>query len=174
MPSFTDTATTAVLNPLPYGQYAFVVAFKNGSKTIESTSRTNDLLLVYDIASFTVAREKKETRIFAVDRTTGAPMKGVSVKGENIDGVTAADGSCALPMEFDYDREVSLTKGIDKYAPKVSVYQFDDTDNIQKSMSVYTDLAIYRPGETIKFAAVLYRVGTTSKRWLRARRLKWN
>ena len=30
-------------------------------------------------------------------------------------------------------------------------------------MSVYTDLAIYRPGETIKFAAVLYRVGTTSK-----------
>ena len=163
MPSFTDTATTAVLNPLPYGQYAFVVAFKNGSKMIESTSRTNDLLLVYDIASFTVAREKKETRIFAVDRTTGAPMKGVSVKGENIDGVTAADGSCALPMEFDYDREVSLTKGIDKYAPKVSVYQFDDTDNIQKSMSVYTDLAIYRPGETIKFAAVLYRVGTTSK-----------
>ena len=66
-------------------------------------------------------------------------------------------------VEFDYDREVSLTKGIDKYAPKVSVYQFDDTDNIQKSMSVYTDLAIYRPGETIKFAAVLYRVGTTSK-----------
>lgn len=163
MPSFTDTATTAVLNPLPYGQYAFVVAFKNGNKTIESTLRTNDLLLVYDIASFTVAREKKETRIFAVDRTTGAPLKGVSVKGENIDGVTAADGSCALPVEFDYDREVSLTKGSDKYAPKVSVYQFDDTDNIQKSMSVYTDLAIYRPGETIKFAAVLYRVGTTSK-----------
>ena len=163
MPSFTDSVTTAVLNPLPHGQYALVVSFRNGGKTIESTSRPNDMLLVYDIASFTVAREKKETRIFAADRTTGAPMKGVSVKGENIDGVTAADGSCALPLEFENDREVLLSKGTDKYAPKVSLYQFDDTDNIQKSMSVYTDLAIYRPGETIKFAAVLYRVGTTSR-----------
>lgn len=163
MPSFTDSVTTVVLNPLPYGQYAFVVAFKNGSKTIESTSRTNDLLLVYDIASFTVAREKKETRIFAVDRTTGAPMKGVSVKGENIDGVTAADGSCALPLEFENDREVLLSKGSDKYCPKVSLYQFDGSVDIQNLISVYTDLAIYRPGETINFAAVLYRTGTTSK-----------
>ncbi|MDO4511370.1 MAG: MG2 domain-containing protein [Bacteroidales bacterium] len=164
IPFFYDEKRITRFSPLPHGQYLVVAEFSNGTKTITSEANTGKLLAIYDITSFNVACENSEVKIFAVDRTTGAPLKGVNVKGKSAKGVTADDGSFSLPSEI-IDDEILLTKGTDVYSPKVKLHQFYEGggDDIHKTMKFYTDLGIYRPGETIKFAGVLYRVGVNSR-----------
>lgn len=165
IPFYKEVTDTATLPPLPYGRYTLIVSFKKGRETIESPTSFNDMMRIYDITSFNVACEKAEARIFAVDRLTGAPIKGATVKGEHINGVTASDGSIALPKNFEDDDSVMLTKDADKYGPLKEISQFDDDDdeNSIKSADIFTDLAIYRPGESVKFAMVLYRRSATAR-----------
>lgn len=163
LPFFSDTTTTVKLSPLPYGQYVLVASFERGNRSTVSNPVGGDVVSVYDLTSFNVACENTEAKLFAVDRTTGEPVKGVSVKGEHISGVTVSDGSFALPKELDSDQKVRISKGNDKYAPATSLRQHSANDAARKSVNVYTDLGIYRPGETIKFAAVLCRLGVTSR-----------
>lgn len=163
-PFFSDTVTTVKVAPLPHGKYVLTVTFKKDGKLITSTPNAGDVLSVFDITAFNVACEKSEAKLFAVDRTTGAPVKGVGVKGERISGVTGTDGSFALPAEYDRDSKVRLSKGTDKYGPSYRLSQFTGSnDAMTKSADLFTDLGIYRPGETIKFAAILYRSGATSR-----------
>ncbi len=164
IPFYKEITKVAKLSPLPYGRYALTVSFKQGKQTIVSTPSISDIVRIYDIKSFNVACENTEAKIFAVDRVTGAPITGVTVKGEHMNGVTASDGSCKLPKEYADDDSIKLSKGADVYGPVLDIEQFQsDNDNILNGIDIFTDLAIYRPGETVKFSAILYRRGVDSR-----------
>ena len=163
LPHFQNLTKVSKFSPLPHGRYVGVVSFDAEGESVVSSVNTSDIITVYDITSFTLACENEEAKVFAIDRTTGEPLKGVSVKGKYMEGVTNANGFCTLPAVINHDR-VNLKKGSDTYAPTVYVAQLNnDSDESLIHINLFTDLGIYRPGETVKFAGVLYRTGSTAR-----------
>ena len=163
LPHFQNFTKVHKFAPLPHGRYVCAVSFDAQGESVVSTVTTSDIITVYDITSFTLACEKENARVIAIDRTTGAPIKGVTVKGKYMDGITDHNGIATLPPNISQDR-VNLKKGSDTYGPSVWVSQFsDNADESVSHMAIFTDLGIYRPGETLRFAGVLYRRGTTAR-----------
>lgn len=145
--------------PLPYGKYAVLPEFEAGGKTVaDGDYNAMNLFIVSDLASFTLGQAGEKDRIFAVDLKTGAPRGGVAVKGnKGFSGTTASDGSLQVPNDI---YTYTLSQGSDKYGSKANCVHFYYNDAVPaKTISGYTDLGIYRPGETVKFAAVVYETG---------------
>ncbi|MGM9870111.1 MAG: MG2 domain-containing protein [Sodaliphilus sp.] len=163
LPHFQNFTKVSKFSSLPHGRYVGVVSFDAEGESVVSTVNTDDIITVHDITSFTLACENEEAKVFAIDRTTGAPIRGVTVKGKYMEGVTNANGFCTLPANISQDR-VSLEKGSDTYGPTIYVNQLNNYSKESAShITLFTDLGIYRPGETVKFAGVLYRTGSTAR-----------
>lgn len=160
-----------VLPPLPYGRYAIVGAFTNkeGELSID-VDVSNKTISVYDMTMFHAGGKDFPDRVFTVDNKTGAPIANANLditstinsRRFNDTAVTTSDGSALLPADRKYYRyDVKATKGDDKYSPIFGFYPFDaGRDNTEVSAQVFSDLDIYRPGETVKFAAVMYFIST--------------
>ena len=158
-----------VLPPLPYGRYAIVGAFtnKDGELSLDKEV-SNRVVNIYDMSMFHAGGKDFADRVFTVDIHNGAPIanahldikSNISNRYENSTAVTASDGSALMPADRKYYRyEVKATKGDDKYSPIFGFYPFNEGKaNAEVSVQVFTDLDIYRPGETARFAAVVYNV----------------
>ena len=117
-----------------------------------------------DIATFTVIRNDHKDRLVAVDITTGKPLSGVTIKNEkgNTVGTTGTDGTLALPLNpvanntIDFGRELTAIKGNDRYGLTTYYSPIENRSSNSNSAEVYTDLGVYRPGETIHWAAIVY------------------
>ena len=145
------------LAPLPYGPYIVRPSFKG------STGQENvHPLVVSDLRSFNVQKDDGTTTVFVVDSRTGAPMQGVTCKGEKRSFVTNAEGSIKLSNR---ESDIKLIKGKDKYN-HTDAWTFksdpDDDDNVD----IFTNLGIYRPGEKVQFVAIAYRRGINSRKAL--------
>ena len=158
---FGDVTTT--LPPLPYGVYVICSDFDSGKSADPDVSRY-DLLHVTDIATFTVSRNDHKDRLVAVDITTGKPLSGVTIKNEkgNTVGTTGTDGTLAITSRpnakgtIDFGRELTAIKGNDRYG-LISYYSpIENRSSSNNAAEVYTDLGVYRPGETIHWAAIVY------------------
>ena len=158
---FGDVITT--LPPLPYGVYVICSDFDSGKSADPDVSRY-DLLHVTDIATFTVSRNDHKDRLVAVDITTGKPLSGVTIKNEkgNTVGTTGTDGTLAITSRpnakgtIDFGRELTAIKGNDRYG-LISYYSpIENRSSSNNAAEVYTDLGVYRPGETIHWAAIVY------------------
>ena len=158
---FGDVTTT--LPPLPYGVYVICSDFDSGKSADPDVSRY-DLLHVTDIATFTVSRNDHKDRLVAVDITTGKPLSGVTIKNEkgNTVGTTGTDGTLAITSRpnakgtIDFGRELTAIKGNDHYG-LISYYSpIENRSSSNNAAEVYTDLGVYRPGETIHWAAIVY------------------
>lgn len=145
---------------LPYGCYVVIPAYKVGDKEMTLVQESQSMILrVHDLNSFSVSTERQGGIIIAVNDKTGAPVPGASIESHNsrvnYKAVTNADGSATVPKlssSFSY----SLTKGDDRYLPQQSFYiNTEDYHNIY-NVRLYTDLGIYRPGETVRVAGVAY------------------
>ena len=158
---FSDVVTT--LPPLPYGLYVIYPNLDTDNSTNSNVNR-NDFLHVTDIATFTVIRNDHKDRLVAVDITTGKPLSGVTIKNEkgNTVGTTGTDGTLALPLNpvanntIDFGRELTAIKGNDRYGLTTYYSPIENRSSNSNSAEVYTDLGVYRPGETIHWAAIVY------------------
>ncbi len=158
---FGDVTTT--LPPLPYGVYVICSDFDSGKSADPDVSRY-DLLHVTDIATFTVSRNDHKDRLVAVDITTGKPLSGVTIKNEkgNTVGTTGTDGTLAITSRpndkgtIDFGRELTAIKGNDRYGLITYYSAIENRSNSNNAAEVYTDLGVYRPGETIHWAAIVY------------------
>ena len=163
---FADTIIVQ-LPPLDYGKYTIVANCinKNGKKEKLSNSRGLGAFTITDLTSFSVLDIKNNVRkIFAVNAITGAPMKGVEIssisQAKNIapfSATTGKDGSVTLPYNSSY-QQFNFTKNKDN---SYSWYYYNSYYNINEATTedncnIFTDLAIYRPGDTIKMAASCY------------------
>lgn len=156
------------LPPLPFGRYMIVGAFTNneGQEVVDADIRTYNMVVVHNITMFSAGGEGFDDRVMTVDTRSGKPQQGVKLDIEssysnhkdNSSATTDKDGSALLPKGKDYySHSVSATQGADKYIPGINVRPFKKGEPYSNvTAQVFTDLNIYRPGETMKFAAILH------------------
>ena len=147
------------LPPLPYGTYVICPVLEGGSTSDSDISRY-DVLNVTDIAAFTVSRIDQEDCIVAVDISTGKPLSDVTItadRGGKL-GTTGIDGTFPVPAAKYRNRGVlvTATKGADRYGMPFGYSPIDHDSRSDNRAEVYTDLGVYRPGETINWAAIVY------------------
>ena len=156
------------LPPLPFGRYLIVAAFTNreGKEIIDADVRTYEAVIVHNLTMFSAGGEGFDDKVFTVDTRSGKPQQDVNLKivssysngKNNSSATTDKDGSAVLPKEKNYyNYNVTATKGDDKYSPDIDIRPFVSSEaHTNVTARVFTDLNIYRPGETMKFAAILH------------------
>ncbi len=157
------------LPPLPFGRYIILGYFVNGAGEESGLVKVsvNEAITVHNITMFSAGGENFPDRVFTVDTRSGAPQQGVKLGVEsrysgnrtcNSTAITDKEGSSLLPTDTKYNYHyVTATRDNDKYVPSMTVYPFSKSDpNTHTVARVFTDLNIYRPGETMKFAAILH------------------
>ena len=167
-----DEIETKVTFPgLGVGNYALIVEVYDtkNHKRISSLDKDNytevrstNLELVYR----TIDNEK---RIYVYDATNGHPVAGATVhiteeknkfsqKTNRFGYIVYNDinsksyySNCYATLGNDCSADLSFYRG----------YYYGNNNNTHNEVNIVTDLAIYRPGDTVKFSAVAY---STSKR----------
>lgn len=173
-----------VFPPLPYGRYGFVTTFVNGDgkESVSKDLREYYNLFVHDMTMFSVGGNGVDDRVFTVDMRDGAPVEGATLDIKSRYDrskipstlISARDGSTPMPSDKHYDyHEVWAKKGNDKYGEQFLVYPFySGRSSSNVSARVFTDLDIYRPGETLHFAAILQIVTSEVMRPLDGKHLR--
>ena len=153
---FTAPERTITFDPLPYGQYVILPTYEvDGVKQAEQDVSRSQTLTVTDITLFSVTEPRGKNRVFAVDHKTGAPIAEVKIEGAKASGITGADGSIIVPDKVERDNFYA-SRGTDRYHRGLNYYKYEPGDNSHVSVQLFTDLGIYRPGETVKVATILY------------------
>ena len=146
-----------------------------------ATNVSHHLLYVSDVRAMVLPlpRDTKNrfSRIVAVNATTGQPLPGATIQlidkererqsdgtyitKKNVRTLTAdAKGEC-IATDMKSNTEVYVATESDPYCPpQLSLYgSYDDydADPFREILTIFTDRAIYRPGQTVHVAAILYR-----------------
>ncbi len=174
-----DVKTT--LAPLPYGQYVIIPKMEQETERLDIYQ--DQLLRVTDIALFTVVKPGKKVQITTVDMSTGKPVPDVTIKSSNQNSVvtcgnTGSDGllrtdvkklKSSNPQHFaangdplyyaiNGDSQFFAVRGDDQYGPTCEVWFHDGNERDDYICNIYTDLGVYRPGETIHWAAIVQHI----------------
>lgn len=153
-----------VLPPLPYGYYVILPMLEKDEKPHLDIYQSN-LLRVTDIGNFTISRNDNKALIAAVDINTGKPLPGVTVtqtrnnKSSNL-GFTGNDGTLQFKEKGNYYK-LRTSKGDDRYGPENYSNPIDRPEYDDVEARFYSDLGVYRPGETIQWAIIA--LNTTDK-----------
>ncbi len=168
---FSDTSTITI-PPLKYGKYTAIIdIFDNNGKIIAQKNDYFSSFLVSDITSFCINNHTDKTRqIFAINAITGEPYKNVTIQSlttgkdqqefkqrTNSKGFVTSNDSKFYNFNF--------IKSDDKYYSEYihkNTY-ISDRKKFHNNIKIFTDLAIYRPGDTIRMSAVCYKVNSLLK-----------
>ena len=143
-----------------YGIYLLATTLKN-------VEINRDLEPIYcsDIAMLDV-EGKDLLRVFAVDGRSGAPQSGVTITSYENDRaelsklrshVTGADGSADLNKGSLRNILITATKDNDTYCPGLREYLYRRSEQgINTTAFIRPSLAIYHPGDSLDFVAVVY------------------
>ena len=153
------------LAPLPVGAYMIELESTPGTRI------SRQLLFVSNVRVIVQPMPDRKIRMVAVDAITGQPLKGAHLEVTSNTGyykdsktynlTTDEQGECVYSRtEKERDCSIFATYGDDKYCPRFSEdsnfsYYAGSSDG--HSGSVYTDRQMYRPGQTVHAAAILYR-----------------
>ena len=160
-----DTTTVVKCPPLSYGRYVMIPEFKDSKtgKTVTSKNLYSNNMRVTDI-SLIMTTINNENRIYAVNSVYGNPIKKALLH--------FSDGSAQKTNRYGYAVISNSKKNLNVYATYGNdrstdehFYSRDNTphDNSRKAAKIVTDLGVYRPGDTIRFAAIVYNTGKASK-----------
>ncbi|MDE6316851.1 MAG: hypothetical protein K2L73_00440 [Muribaculaceae bacterium] len=172
---FTD-ASKVVCRLDDYGVYVIVSA--------DAKRKDNDYyqaVTCSDIA-LTDVRAINAMNVFAVDGTTGAPLNGVDITTYEMrrdslarlrSRVTDASGMVTINPGSIRQLYVQGTKGNDRYGASMSEYlsRYSSPSNMAMA-SIRTSLAIYHPGDSLDFVAVVYDVARNSHSLVRDRQVR--
>lgn len=155
---FNDSITMAAL---PNGVY--VLEFE----TVPKTQVTRVFYYVTNLRALAVGRQPSELRYIVVNAETGQPVKGASVvittsrysDAEKVTLTTGENGAVNFHFKSSSWHQLYVcTKG-DEACPSVSSndkFSFNDDTKRHEFTRIYTDRAIYRPGQTVHVAAILH------------------
>lgn len=146
---------------------AYCVLAENKNKNIES-------FFVFQVTSLSYVHqygESVDNKLIVINRKTGEPEANATVElfarsgyGRNeasttpaITGVTDANGVYVLNKMQERSYRVEISKGDDHYIPMDYVHanRFGER-NGRTQASIFTDRAIYRPGQKVMYKVVLY------------------
>ena len=179
-----------VFAPQPFGIYVAIPSFiDEKGKDINFLNyekiASSDFIRVHDVALMSLKLCESENNnsnttgsdnqgvdveLIAIDMLSGKPVEGALVTNGSWSSVTNVDGVAAvnIPNDVSLDNDgFSISIGADRWTPAHNVYIYsykaEDVNRIDTVSKIFTDLAIYRPGETLKFVAVQYCKSTTSR-----------
>lgn len=154
-----DTAITATLEKPGY--YFAVITTNPAIKSSDTQRR------VIHCSALSFATLQLNT----LDAVAFNPLSGEAVEGASISnsvdneknftdiGLTDADGYLSIATEkspLPRYSTLSVSKGTDVFAPYIDVYPQYRRRHTQTFIDAYTDLAIYHPGDTVRWAALAY------------------
>lgn len=171
------------LKPLPYGRYLITAtdAEKKGASTRQKYS-LYDLVAVSDLKMFGVFHQDSMVQIFTVHAQTGQPVEGatVTIREQDRDSLISTQKTdregrlrlSAISARPQYRHNytfrtlrASLQKDRHGLPFEINLSAWRPNSPTQQ-ISVFTDLSLYRPGEIMHFSALVYELGTQTKRLL--------
>lgn len=175
---YRQHSTEAALKALPAGWYAILVSDNDKFKFKENTAGFLTLQ-VSNIAYLSRQQPGGGTEFVVADRYTGAPMQGVRAEffEENYDwnsrrqmrnktGEAMSDANGFIPAPDGGDRNFSVvfTHGKDRLLSEstFSSYRHNWKPQVETTTHFFLDRAIYRPGQTVYFKALV--IETNEKR----------
>ena len=127
-----------------------------------------------DLATAVLRSQNVDDKAVVFSAVDGAPVKGAELRfmpwdrrdgTEVIPGVTDTDGF--MPLALKKSGRIYPVLGSDLFAQDLSVYKRDSRlSKSQKYGKIVTSLGLYRPGDTVDFAAVVYEVSKDGRRLL--------
>lgn len=154
-----------------YGIYEYI-AYPSGMR--EKDKMTNSYYTVTDLTFIKRAVSEDKNAYYVLDRITGKQVKQVEIisyeykwTGNQYEMTLAATaktnskGYVELPHIKSYGNEIIvLKKKDDRYFYNMShspyFSKFKPTETTQQRINIFTDRAIYRPGQTVYFKAIAY------------------
>ncbi len=168
---FHDT-TFVSFAPQRYGRYAIFVN-DAGNKNNESATFDSDVFRVSDVTLFSTSSTDNEIKVFAVNSITGHPIEGVYVNTLDEYGLpkrnyiksnkTGNDGCVTIKITDDKHYNVAPFFGKDYYGEDLYLYSHYDYSAPSARIKLLTDLAVYRPGDTIRYCAICYKLDKNNK-----------
>lgn len=150
---------TLKLQALPVGVY--LLEFESSPKT-EKMVRM--LYYVSNQRMLSMMLPGMKMRYVVVDAETGQPVKGAQLKLCKENGTTTlttnGKGECEYSMAQRTFSELYVTTEEDNACPSMSSYgyfSYYKNDRVVNRADIFTDRAIYRPGQTIQVSAILYK-----------------
>lgn len=156
---YQSHSTVAKLNPLASGRY--IVLFSNEPSF--KISKDDDIDFI-DIEVSKYAINPINNQLFVVNRETGKPEKNISVevmnttnynKKETKTFVSNKDGEITLPKEWrNFEFRVKNEHAV--YSSSNYRDRYSSSEGTEKNVKIFTDRAIYRPGQTVYFKGIFY------------------
>lgn len=173
---YKEHSSLIALPALQNGQYYIVFSnnnsFKDYDDLIYSTFQVSNL-------SYFHVDIDESTNIYIVNRETGAPIKDVvahfserkysykSGRYERIiigDFYSDNDGFIVVPdldktvfVDLYFNNDTLISTSL------VDCYRYNSYDDIKIKSTIFTDRAIYRPGQTVQFSCVVYQGNSKNK-----------
>lgn len=170
---------------LPYGDYGVVLASDGGANRA-------GIIGDYEVYNFTVSdlatiSRKSENGnvkegLYIVDNRNGMPLEGMKVTYRSIESGSrksvvenvTTDSSGFAPISDKADNRVywfETQRGADRIDGNLYLRSYSNNDE-SVCANVYTDLRLYHPGDTVKFAIVAYRTSDAGSKALANRNLR--
>ena len=155
------------LPPLPYGAYILLADNLDGESGSLTEVHNYDILRVTDITLMSTRHIEGKDRIGAVDSKTGKPLPGVKINHpRGTIGTTDSNGMVYVPETIVVDGKtfrfnsynITAAKGDDKYGRPMTYNMIGRSHRENYSGSIFTDLGVYRPGETVQWAVNVFHV----------------
>ena len=150
--------TTVSISVPDYGYYVVIDEESIATKDIISGIRSTSLA----IGS---VRSEAETDLFVIDPLTGAPVGKTSIafsealRNPNLTTIGQTDDEGFYRIDKDSNRRFHPVKGPDKYAESIyGSYRIENEQEWSYRTNSYTDLPLYRPGDTVRWCAIIYQV----------------
>jgi len=168
--------------PLLEAGYYFVAVSAPGSRKLSPLVKSIDVLQATNAMMYyggAPGDTGSHNMLWLTDARNGKPLQGVKItatgarKSGHATLTTDVNGSISIPDTFTTPVEVSCHVRGEKIYHKIymSRYGVGQADTTAKA-NVYTDLALYHPGDTLRFATILYRNDHDIQHVLANRKLK--
>ena len=171
---FEPADTTIFIQTGDYGIYEYI-AYTTGKR--EKDKMISSYFTVTDFTFIQRAISEDKIAYYVVDRITGKRIKNVDIESYEFKwngneyemtpfsaGKTNSKGYAELTKMKSFGDEIILLKrkvdcffSIKSFSPYFSTLK--PTEKIQQRINIFTDRAIYRPGQTVYFKAIAYEFG---------------
>ena len=153
---FADTLT---LQALPVGVY--LLEFESSPNT---ERKVHLLYYVSGLRMLSLRLPDEKVRYVVVDADTGQPVKDAQIRLSREKTTTTlttdAKGECIYDTKGKYISEIFVTTEKDKACPAMSSsghFSYYNNEREIKQAKIFTDRAIYRPGQTVYMSAILFK-----------------
>ena len=164
--------------PQSCGRYRVLASYKNDYGELVENGKKISLSNTFIVSDLMLLgfnhNETGDIDLLAVDMTTGAPVEGAKVSNGTWSDITDSDGLAVHTRnKWWYSNEYYVTKDDDKWGR--SFYMLSNIDRTDKEIlgKIYTDLSIFRPGEKVNFAGVVYSIEADSRKLLSGEKVRF-